>query len=237
MNTLLSVSNLSISHGGISAVRSSNIEVKQGEVIALLGPNGAGKSSTLRGIVGLVKSKGNVIFDGEDISGLSTEKIISTGISLVPEGRRLFPNLTVKENLILGAPRKANTKEVYEELLQRLPILKSRSNQTAGTLSGGEQQQVAVARALMSRPKLLLIDEPSLGLAPTIVDAIYKLLSDLRSSGLSMIIVEQEVNRVLKFADRGYAMSSGDITVEGDAKDLLSSDEIKKVYLGENTNE
>ena len=127
MNTLLSVSNLSISHGGISAVRSSNIEVKQGEVIALLGPNGAGKSSTLRGIVGLVKSKGNVIFDGEDISGLSTEKIISTGISLVPEGRRLFPNLTVKENLILGAPRKANTKEVYEELLQRLPILKSRS--------------------------------------------------------------------------------------------------------------
>lgn len=237
MNTLLSVSNLSISHGGISAVRSSNIEVKQGEVIALLGPNGAGKSSTLRGIVGLVKSKGNVIFDGEDISGLSTEKIISTGISLVPEGRRLFPNLTVKENLILGAPRKANTKEVYEELLQRLPILKSRSNQTAGTLSGGEQQQVAVARALMSRPKLLLIDEPSLGLAPTIVDAIYKLLSDLRSSGLSMIIVEQEVNRVLKFADRGYAMSSGDITVEGDAKDLLSSDEIKKAYLGENTNE
>ena len=237
MNTLLSVSNLSISHGGISAVRSSNIEVKQGEVIALLGPNGAGKSSTLRGIVGLVKSKGNVIFDGEDISGLSTEKIISTGISLVPEGRRLFPNLTVKENLILGAHRKANTKEVYEELLQRLPILKSRSNQTAGTLSGGEQQQVAVARALMSRPKLLLIDEPSLGLAPTIVDAIYKLLSDLRSSGLSMIIVEQEVNRVLKFADRGYAMSSGDITVEGDAKDLLSSDEIKKVYLGENTNE
>ena len=237
MNTLLSVSNLSISHGGISAVRSSNIEVKQGEVIALLGPNGAGKSSTLRGIVGLVKSKGNVIFDGEDISGLSTEKIISTGISLVPEGRRLFPNLTVKENLILGAPRKANTKEVYEELLQRLPILKSRSNQTAGTLSGGEQQQVAVARALMSRPKLLLIDEPSLGLAPTIVDAIYKLLSDLRSSGLSMIIVEQEVNRVLKFADRGYAMSSGDITVEGDAKDLLSSDEIKKVYLGENANE
>lgn len=237
MNALLSVSNLSISHGGISAVRGSNIEVKQGEIIALLGPNGAGKSSTLRGIVGLVNSKGNVIFDGEDIAGLSTEKIISAGISLVPEGRRLFPNLTVKENLILGAPRKANTKEVYEELLQRLPILESRSNQTAGTLSGGEQQQVAVARALMSKPKLLLIDEPSLGLAPTIVDAIYGLLSDLRSSGLSMIIVEQEVHRVLKFADRGYAMSSGDITVEGDAKELLLSDEIKKVYLGENADE
>jgi len=237
VDTLLSVSNLSISHGGILAVRSSNLEVKQGEIVALLGPNGAGKSSTLRGIIGLVKSQGQVIFDGVDISGLSPESIVSAGISLVPEGRRLFSKLTVKENLVLGAPRNANTNEVYEELLQRLPILKSRSNQTAGTLSGGEQQQVAVARALMSRPKLLLTDEPSLGLAPTIVDAIYRLFADLRSSGLSMIIVEQEVHRVLKFADRGYAMSSGDITFEGNARDLLSSEEIKKVYLGENTGE
>jgi branched-chain amino acid transport system ATP-binding protein len=206
-NTLLTTTDLSISYGAVKAVRGSNLEVKEGEVVALLGPNGAGKSSTLRAIVGLIKSQGAVNFAGQDITGAPTERIVSLGLSLVPEGRRLFPHLTVRENLMLGAPRKAKSDDLFDDLLNRLPILRERLQQVSGTLSGGEQQQVAIARALMSRPKLLLIDEPSLGLAPTIVDAVYHLLSDLRKTGLAMVIVEQEVMRVLKFADRAYAMS------------------------------
>jgi len=231
-NSLLSTTDLSISYGAVKAVRGSNLEVKEGEVVALLGPNGAGKSSTLRAIVGLIKSQGSVNFAGHDITGLPTERIVSLGLSLVPEGRRLFRNLTVSENLMLGAPRKAKSDDLFDELLDRLPILRERLQQVSGTLSGGEQQQVAIARALMSRPKLLLIDEPSLGLAPTIVDAVYQLLSDLRKTGLAMIIVEQEVMRVLKFADRAYAMSTGEIALEGSAADLSTSDEVKRVYLG-----
>jgi branched-chain amino acid transport system ATP-binding protein len=231
-NSLLSTTDLSISYGAVKAVRGSNLEVKEGEVVALLGPNGAGKSSTLRAIVGLIKSQGSVNFAGQDITGLPTERIVSLGLSLVPEGRRLFPNLTVSENLMLGAPRKAKSDDLFDDLLDRLPILRERLQQVSGTLSGGEQQQVAIARALMSRPKLLLIDEPSLGLAPTIVDAVYQLLSDLRKTGLAMIIVEQEVMRVLEFADRAYAMSTGEIALEGSAAELRTSDEVKRVYLG-----
>ena len=230
--TLLTTTDLSISYGAVKAVRGSNLEVKEGEVVALLGPNGAGKSSTLRAIVGLIKSQGAVNFAGQDITGAPTERIVSLGLSLVPEGRRLFPHLTVRENLMLGAPRKAKSDDLFDDLLNRLPILRERLQQVSGTLSGGEQQQVAIARALMSRPKLLLIDEPSLGLAPTIVDAVYHLLSDLRKTGLAMVIVEQEVMRVLKFADRAYAMSTGEIALEGLAAELRTSDEVKKVYLG-----
>ena len=231
-NSLLTTTDLSISYGAVKAVRGSNLEVKEGEVVALLGPNGAGKSSTLRAIVGLIKSQGAVSFAGEDITGAPTERIVSLGLSLVPEGRRLFPNLTVRENLLLGAPRKDKSDDLFDDLLHRLPILRERLQQVSGTLSGGEQQQVAIARALMSRPKLLLIDEPSLGLAPTIVDAVYQLLSDLRKTGLAMVIVDQEVMRVLKFADRAYAMSTGEIALEGLAADLRTSDEVKRVYLG-----
>ena len=230
--TLLTTTDLSISYGAVKAVRGSNLEVKEGEVVALLGPNGAGKSSTLRAIVGLIKSQGAVNFAGQDITGAPTERIVSLGLSLVPDGRRLFPHLTVRENLMLGAPRKAKSDDLFDDLLNRLPILRERLQQVSGTLSGGEQQQVAIARALMSRPKLLLIDEPSLGLAPTIVDAVYQLLSDLRKTGLAMVIVEQEVMRVLNFADRAYAMSTGEIALEGLAADLRTSDEVKKVYLG-----
>lgn len=230
--TLLTTTDLSISYGAVKAVRGSNLEVKEGEVVALLGPNGAGKSSTLRAIVGLIKSQGAVNFAGQDITGAPTERIVSLGLSLVPEGRRLFPHLTVRENLMLGAPRKAKSDDLFDDLLNRLPILRERLQQVSGTLSGGEQQQVAIARALMSRPKLLLIDEPSLGLAPTIVDAVYQLLSDLRKTGLAMVIVEQEVMRVLKFADRAYAMSTGEIALEGLAAELRTSDDVKKVYLG-----
>ncbi len=230
--TLLTTTDLSISYGAVRAVRGSNIVVKEGEVVALLGPNGAGKSSTLRAIVGLVKSLGTVVFANKDISRAPTDQIVSMGLSLVPEGRRLFSRLSVKENLLLGAPRKEKNAQLFDELLDRLPILRERLDQIAGTLSGGEQQQVAIARALMSKPKLLLIDEPSLGLAPTIVDAIYALLTDLKKNGLAMIIVEQEVMRVLKFADRAYAMSTGEIALEGPTSDLRSSEEINKVYLG-----
>ena len=231
-DTLLTTTGLAVSYGAVKAVRGSDLEVKEGEVVALLGPNGAGKSSTLRAIVGLIKSQGAVNFAGQDITGAPTERIVSLGLSLVPEGRRLFPHLTVRENLMLGAPRKAKSDDLFDDLLNRLPILRERLQQVSGTLSGGEQQQVAIARALMSRPKLLLIDEPSLGLAPTIVDAVYQLLSDLRKTGLAMVIVEQEVMRVLKFADRAYAMSTGEIALEGLAADLRTSDEVKKVYLG-----
>jgi branched-chain amino acid transport system ATP-binding protein len=230
--TLLSTTDLSVSYGAVKAVRGSNLVVKEGEVIALLGPNGAGKSSTLRALVGLIKSQGRIEFDGQDISNLPTERVVSMGLSLVPEGRRLFTNLTVRENLLLGAPRNAKVGDLFDDLLQRLPILKERLGQISGTLSGGEQQQVAVARALMSKPKLLLIDEPSLGLAPTIVDSVYQLLNDLKKTGLAMIIVEQEVMRVLKFADSAYAMSTGEVALEGSSEQLRNSDEIKKVYLG-----
>jgi branched-chain amino acid transport system ATP-binding protein len=230
--TLLSTTDLSVSYGAVKAVRGSNLVVKEGEVIALLGPNGAGKSSTLRALVGLIKSQGRIEFDGQDISNLPTERVVSMGLSLVPEGRRLFTNLTVRENLLLGAPRNAKVGDLFDDLLQRLPILKERLGQISGTLSGGEQQQVAVARALMSKPKLLLIDEPSLGLAPTIVDSVYQLLNDLKKTGLAMIIVEQEVMRVLKFADRAYAMSTGEVALEGSSEQLRNSDEIRKVYLG-----
>lgn len=230
--TLLSTSALSVSYGAVKAVRGSNLEVKEGEVIALLGPNGAGKSSTLRALVGLIKSSGRVEFNGEDISNLPTERIVSMGLSLVPEGRRLFTNLTVRENLLLGAPRNAKITDLFDDLLNRLPILKERLGQISGTLSGGEQQQVAIARALMAKPKLLLIDEPSLGLAPTIVDSVYQLLADLKKTGLAMVIVEQEVMRVLKFADRAYAMSTGEVALEGTSEHLRNSDEVRKVYLG-----
>ena len=231
MSVLLDVANLNVSYGGVQAVRDVSLRVEEGEVVALLGPNGAGKSSTLRSIVGLIKSQGDITFKGQRVSGRACERIVALGLTLVPEGRRLFPQLTVRENLLLGASRGSHD-ETYERLLDTLPILAERQRQYAGTLSGGEQQQVAIARALMSRPQLLLIDEPSLGLAPTLVTVVYGLLSDLRETGLSMMIVEQEVMRVLKFADRAYAMATGSIVLEGPAAELLASDQVKDVYLG-----
>ena len=231
MSVLLDVANLNVSYGGVQAVRDVSLRVEEGEVVALLGPNGAGKSSTLRSIVGLIKSQGDITFKGQRVSGRACERIVSLGLTLVPEGRRLFPQLTVRENLLLGASRGSHD-ETYERLLDTLPILAERQRQYAGTLSGGEQQQVAIARALLSSPQLLLIDEPSLGLAPTLVTVVYGLLSDLRETGLSMMIVEQEVMRVLKFADRAYAMATGSIVLEGPAAELLASDQVKDVYLG-----
>jgi branched-chain amino acid transport system ATP-binding protein len=232
MGTLLDVAALSVSYGGVRAVRDSSLRVEEGEAVALLGPNGAGKSSTLRAIVGLVKSTGDISFRGESISGMACERIVSQGLTLVPEGRRLFPQLTIHENLMLAARHRRAVQGTYDALLERLPILAQRRNQPAGTLSGGEQQQVAIARALMSKPDLLLIDEPSLGLAPTLVDRVYDLLTDLKSQGLSMLIVEQEVIRVLNFADRAYAMANGTIVMSGTAAELRNSEDVKHYYLG-----
>ena len=213
-------------------LRGVDLVIEQGQTHAVMGPNGAGKSSTLRAIVGLVKSTGEVRFREESISGVACEKVVSRGLTMVPEGRRLFPQLTIHENLMLGARDRRSAQEIYADLLERLPILAERRNQPAGTLSGGEQQQVAVARALMSKPDLLLIDEPSLGLAPTLVDRVYELLSELKSQGLSMLIVEQEVIRVLNFADRAYAMANGEIVLSGSAQELRESEDIKNFYLG-----
>lgn len=235
MQSLLEVSSLSVSYGGVRAVRDCSLRVEEGEAVALLGPNGAGKSSTLRAIVGLVKSTGEVTFAQESIEGLACEKIVGRGLTMVPEGRRLFPQLTIHENLMLGARDRRAAHEIYDDLLDRLPILAERRNQPAGTLSGGEQQQVAVARALMSRPRLLLIDEPSLGLAPTLVDRVYELLGELKAQGLSMLIVEQEVIRVLNFADRAYAMANGTIELSGTSEELKNSDDVKNFYLGTET--
>lgn len=232
MSPLLDVSDLSVSYGGVQAVRDSSIRVEEGEAVALLGPNGAGKSSTLRAIVGLIKSTGQVTFRGTSISGVACERIVSQGLTLVPEGRRLFPQLTIHENLMLAARHRKAAQSTYDALLARLPILAERRNQAAGTLSGGEQQQVAIARALMSQPDLLLIDEPSLGLAPTLVDRVYELLTDLKADGLSMLIVEQEVIRVLNFADRAYAMANGTIVMSGSAAELRDSEDVKHFYLG-----
>lgn len=232
MSTLLDVADLSVSYGGVQAVRDSSMRVEEGEAVALLGPNGAGKSSTLRAIVGLIKSTGQITFRGTSISGIACERIVSQGLTLVPEGRRLFPQLTIHENLMLAARHRRAAQATYESLLERLPILAERRNQAAGTLSGGEQQQVAIARALMSQPDLLLIDEPSLGLAPTLVDRVYDLLTDLKADGLSMLIVEQEVIRVLNFADRAYAMANGTIVMSGSAAELRDSEDVKHFYLG-----
>lgn len=232
MAHLLNVAELSVNYGGVRAVRDSSLRVEEGEAIALLGPNGAGKSSILRAIVGLVKSTGEVSFKGSSIAGLACERVVARGLTLVPEGRRLFPQLTIHENLMLAARHRRTVQSTYDALLERLPILAERRNQPAGTLSGGEQQQVAIARALMSQPDLLLIDEPSLGLAPTLVDRVYDLLTDLKQQGLSMLIVEQEVIRVLNFADRAYAMANGEIVLSGSAEELRNSEDVKNFYLG-----
>jgi len=232
MTTLLDVTSLTVSYGGVRAVRDCSLRVEEGEAVALLGPNGAGKSSTLRAIVGLVKSTGQISFKGEVIAGVACERIVGRGLTLVPEGRKLFPQLTIHENLMLGARRGSGDRSTYDRLLEQLPILAERRNQPAGTLSGGEQQQVAIARALMSQPDLLLVDEPSLGLAPTLVDRVYELLNELRQQGLSMLIVEQEVVRVLNFTDRAYAMANGSIVLSGRSEDLRNSDDVKDFYLG-----
>jgi branched-chain amino acid transport system ATP-binding protein len=233
---MLTLEKMCVNYGPIQAVRDIDISVAQGEIVTLLGPNGAGKSSTLKAIMGLhPASSGRVLFEGQRISGMATEKIVRLGMTLTPEGRHVFSGLTIEENLKLGAASQKDSElveETREEVFALFPILKERLNQNAGTLSGGEQQQLAIARSLMSAPRLLLLDEPSLGLAPQIVDQIFSLISDLRQKGLTILLVEQNAEMSLEIADRGYVFANGQIELEGSREFLRSSKDIASTYLG-----
>jgi branched-chain amino acid transport system ATP-binding protein len=231
---ILEVKGLSISYGGIRAVRELDFHVNRGEIVSLIGANGAGKSSTLRAISGLVKAEsGSVKFESEEIVGKSPDLIVGKGITMVPEGRKIFPDLTVYENLKLGAYlRKDNIKEDLARCFELFPILEEREWQEGGTLSGGEQQMLAVARALMSRPKLLMMDEPSLGLAPMIVRDIFDIIKRINDGGVTILLIEQNANMALKIADRAYVLESGEVTMEGTGEELLKDEKVISAYLG-----
>ncbi len=233
---MLSVKGLSVAYGEIQVVWDLNLEVGKGEKVAMVGPNGAGKTTTLKSIVGLIPPKsGRVEFLGEDITGKHAHDIVRKGITLVPEGRRLFPKMTVIENLELGAftpEAKAKKGDTLEWIFQIFPVLKERRNQTAETLSGGEGQMLAIARGLMSRPKLLMLDEPSLGLAPKLVAQIFASFERLHEEGMTILLVEQFVAKALSFAERGYLLERGRIVKEGAGEELLRDEYIRKVYVG-----
>ena len=233
---MLTLEKMSVSYGPIKAVRDIDISVAEGEIVTLLGPNGAGKSSTLKAIMGLhPAASGRVLFEERPITGMATEKIVRLGMTLTPEGRHIFSGLTIEENLRLGAASQRDrmqVEETREKIFALFPILKERLNQNAGTLSGGEQQQLAIARSLMSAPKLLMLDEPSLGLAPQIVDQIFSLIAELRQNGLTILLVEQNAEMSLEIADRGYVFANGQIELEGDSDFLRSSKDIASTYLG-----
>ncbi|MCY6381807.1 ABC transporter ATP-binding protein [Hoeflea prorocentri] len=234
-NPLLSISGLEVFYGPIAALRGVGLEVNGGEVVALLGSNGAGKTTTLLSIAGVLPVRaGEIRFDGIAITGQAVERIARSGIALVPEGRHVFEGLTVKENLLMGAaslPR-GKVEDEWHKAFDLFPILAERRFQLAGTLSGGEQQMLAIGRALMSRPRVLLLDEPSLGLAPRIVEEIFELIVLLRKQGTTILLVEQNARMALEVADRGYVMSQGRIAAEGTASELVASDEVARAYLG-----
>jgi branched-chain amino acid transport system ATP-binding protein len=233
---LLDISGLSVSYGTVRAVRDLNLRVERGEIAVLLGANGAGKTSTLQAIAGLLKpTAGNIVFDGQPIGGLAPETVVRRGVTLTPEGRQIFSSLTVMENLRLGAATCRDKSEIERRLrrvFELFPILEQRRDQLGGTLSGGEQQQLAMARSLMSGPRLLLLDEPSLGLAPQIVDRIFDLIVELRRQGITILLVEQNVDLSLAIADRGYVLSTGELMLEGPAARLRASSDVERTYLG-----
>jgi branched-chain amino acid transport system ATP-binding protein len=236
MTAMLSIADLDVRYGAIQAVRGVSLDVAEGEIVAVLGANGAGKTTTLKAAVGLVAAaRGEIRFAGMSVTGRDTEDIVIAGMTLVPEGRRVFPSLTVTENLRLGAATRKNAAEIEQsrnEVLSLFPILAERAHQAAGTLSGGQQQQLAIARALMSAPKLLLLDEPSLGLAPQVVDDIFDLILRLKARGLTILLVEQDAVAALDIADRAYVMANGRVVMSGDAATLRASDEVAHAYLG-----
>ncbi|GAA0765870.1 ABC transporter ATP-binding protein [Clostridium subterminale] len=237
-DNLLLIENLNISYGGIKAVKNISLSVPEGKIVTLIGSNGAGKSTILRSIVGLVPSQGGTItFNGENLAGKSTDEIVAKGITLVPEGRGVFPNLTVLENLKIGGyMRKDSLEEDLVWIYQLFPRLKERSWQMAGTLSGGEQQMLAVGRALMSRPKLIMMDEPSLGLAPIIVQDIFKIIKEINEKGVTILLIEQNANLALQTADIGYVIETGSITLTGMGRELLNDESVKAAYLGKSRN-
>ncbi|GHV77037.1 ABC transporter ATP-binding protein [Spirochaetia bacterium] len=234
---MLKLENLSVYYGGIHALRGIDIEVAEGKIITLIGANGAGKSTMLNSIVGLVKSSaGKILWNGEDITGKDTKDIVSKGLALVPEGRHVFPNLTVEENLRLGAyarTDKDGIKADYERCYDLFPRLKERARQHAGTMSGGEQQMLAVARGLMSSPKLLMLDEPSLGLAPLVSKMIFDIIREIHKDGTTVLLIEQNAHAALEIADYAYVLETGVITMQGTGAVLLNDDGIRKAYLGE----
>lgn len=232
---MLKLTNVETFYGQIQALKGIDLEVNEGKIITLLGANGAGKSTTMKTIAGLLKPKnGTVEFSGENVTGLRPDQLLRKGISLVPEGRAILTSMTVLENLEMGAYQR-NDKDVrndIEEVMQRFPILKERQTQMAGTLSGGQQQMLAIARALLSKPKLLLLDEPSMGLAPLIVADIFKIIKEINEAGTTVLLVEQNAKQALKIADYGYVMETGKIIIEGSAQSLLEDPRVVEAYLG-----
>lgn len=235
--SMLEVKDLKVNYGMIQAIKGVSFHVEQGEVIALIGANGAGKTTILHTITGLLSPKeGSVVFEGTDITKIPAHKIVSMGMAHVPEGRRVFANLTVLQNLKMGAytrKDKAEIDETLEMIYKRFPRLEERQNQLAGTLSGGEQQMLAMGRSLMSHPKIILMDEPSMGLSPIYVNEIFQIIQDVSKSGTTVLLVEQNAKKALSIADRAYVLETGNIVLEGRASTLLDNDDIKKAYLGE----
>ncbi|HML88790.1 MAG TPA: ABC transporter ATP-binding protein [Methylomusa anaerophila] len=233
---MLKVDNINVYYGAIHALKGISIEVNEGEIVTLIGANGAGKSTTLRTISGLLKPKnGQISFEGKSIGGMLAQNIVKLGISQVPEGRRVFAHMSVQENLELGAFIRKDSKGIKEDMdmvFTRFPRLAERRTQLAGTLSGGEQQMLAMGRALMSRPRLLLMDEPSMGLAPLLVKEIFSIITDINKTGTTILLVEQNAHMALSIAHQAYVLETGRITLAGDAKELAASEEIRKAYLG-----
>ena len=232
---MLELQDLRVSYGGIQALKGISLTVEQGQIVSLIGANGAGKSTTLRAISGLEKAAGGrILFDGQDITGKPTRTMVERGLIMVPEGRRIFPDMTVLENLKIGAylRRDREIASDIERMYGLFPRLKERAWQMAGTLSGGEQQMLAVGRALMSRPRLLMMDEPSLGLAPLVVKDIFSIIQQIRDSGVTVLLIEQNANAALKIADRGYVLETGTIALEGTGRELLNDPAVRAAYLG-----
>ena len=234
---MLTLENVSVSYGAIEALTDINLHVNQGEVVTLIGANGAGKTTTLRTITGLLDPRnGRVMYEGKQISGVATHKLVPMGIAMSPEGRGVFANLTVRENLEMGAYIRKDKKGISEDMdraFRLFPRMKEREQQKAGTLSGGEQQMLAMGRALMSRPRLLLLDEPSLGLAPLVVHTIFEAIDEIRAEGTTILLVEQNANAALRHSDRAYVLETGRIVMEGDSEQLAADPRVKEAYLGE----